>query len=238
MSSEIEIFQNKEQLIQKANEVAERTSEGEYNQSIFLYFIARYFVSLYEAKFGAIPIQVWNEYRNALDHFFRHLTNEESTHLKKMQGHLQRAVLDILKIYCHSVQEKVKKLKDEIDTEILKLVDNGEFFKNLNIDVRESENKFIKAKVQDNSLGDDSHTNQEIIGKYLDAVFSFDSIYKNVVDKTQDIDYAEDSYKAIHNDASKGTFWHHIKTHYIFYISWTILSFIIQFLYNNYGNLF
>jgi hypothetical protein len=229
----IEIFKDKESLLRKAKEVSEK-SLNDYQESVFLYFIARYFVSVYEAKFGAIPIQVWNEYRNALDHFFRHTTNTQSTHLKKMQGHLQRAALDILKIYCHSVQEKIKLLKSEFDTDIIKLVDNGQFYKNLNINMKKSEDLFIIAKVQDNSLGDDSHTNKEILSKYLDAVFSFDEIYTNIISKSEDINYAKDNYNSIHNHAAKGTFWHHIKTHYIFYISWTIFSLIVQFIYNNY----
>lgn len=234
MPSTIEVFENKEQLIQYAQIISDKTSP-EYKESVFLYFIVRYFVSVYEAKFGVIPIQVWNEYRNALDHFFRHITHNaqtETPHLKKMQGHLQRAVLDILKIYCHSVQEKVKILKDDFNRDILKLVDNGNFLTNLNVSIKNAENKFILAKIQDNSLGDDSHTNKEIVGLYLNAVFSFDKIYKNIIDKSSDIEHAKSSYETIHNNAAKGTFWHHMKTHYIFYISWTVITFIFQVIYN------
>ncbi|MBE0491312.1 MAG: hypothetical protein IBX44_03560 [Sulfurospirillum sp.] len=102
MPENIEIFKTKDELLQKAGEQSNKVEE-KYKQSIFLYFIARYFVSVHEAKFGTIPIQVWNEYRNALDHFFRNLTNNDPAHIGKMEGHIQRAVLDILKsivIWC------------------------------------------------------------------------------------------------------------------------------------------
>jgi hypothetical protein len=233
MINQIEIFKNKEELIQKAEESSLKVDDSNFKDSTYLYFIARYFVSVYEAKFGVIPIQVWNEYRNALDHFFRSLTNPNSTHLKKMQGHLQRAVLDVLKLYCHSVQDQVRKLKDDFKPEVLRLVDNGNFSKQLDISIKESEELFILAKVMDNSLGDNSHTNKEIVSKYLDAVFSFDNIYRNIIEKAEDITNAKNNHSSIRNKAEKGSFKEHMKTHYIFYISWTILSFIAQSIYNN-----
>lgn len=231
MISGVDIFKSKEELIEKSEEISSTLSDINYKESIYLYFIARYFVSLYEAKFGAIPIQVWNEYRNALDHFFRDLTNpNNNNHLKKMNGHLQRAVLDILKLYCHSIQEEVNKLKNDIKPEILRLVDNGDFSKKLDIDINKSNDLFATAKIKDSSLGDDSHTNKEIIGHYLDAVYSFDIVHNYIIEKFQDIKYAENNHNAIKHKAEKGTVWEHIKTHYLFYIS----LYILQLFYNKY----
>ncbi|MDX9902348.1 MAG: hypothetical protein RBT22_12750 [Aliarcobacter sp.] len=232
MINGVGIFKSKEELIKKAEETSSVIKNTNYKESIYLYFIARYFVSLYEAKFGTIPIQVWNEYRNSLDHFFRDLTNPDNNHLKKMSGHLQRAVLDILKLYCHSIQEEVKKLKNDIKPEILRLVDNGDFSKKLDIDINKSNELFATAKIKDSSLGDDSHTNKEIIGNYLDAVYSFDTTHSYINEKFQDIDYAKYNYESIHTKAEKGSFKEHMKTHYIFYISWTMISSILQLIYN------
>lgn len=230
MINGVNIFKRKEELIEKAEEISSTLTDTNYKESIYLYFIARYFVSLYEANFGTIPIQVWNEYRNALDHFFRDLTSPDNSHLKKMQGHLQRAALDILKLYCHSVQEEVKKLKNDIKPEILILVDNGNFSKNLDIDINKSKKLFAFAKTEDSFLGDDSHTNKEIVGKYLDAVYSFDTVHNYIIEKFQDIKYAENNHNAIKHKAEKGTIWEHIKTHYLFYIS----LYVLQLFYNKY----
>lgn len=235
MSSTIEIFKTKSGLLEKATEQSDRVEE-KYQFSIYLYFIARYFVSVHEAKFGTIPIQVWNEYRNALDHFFRNLTNQEDSHTRKMEGHLQRAVLDILKIFCHLSQEEVKNLIAKFETDILNLVDNGTFYTKVIVDIKQSEKLFIEAKIKDNSLGEDSHTNKEIVGNYLDAVFGFMAIHNYVVEKTPDIEIAKKSHDSIHHKAEKGSFWEHIKTHYIFYISWTILTGGGQLIYNYFKN--
>lgn len=232
MPNTMKIFKTKEDLIKKAEEQALKVEEN-YRHSVYLYFIARYFVSVHEAKFGTIPIQVWNEYRNALDHFFRHLTNTKDSHIYKMEGHLQRAVLDILKIYSHMVQTEVNKLKEEFDSDILNLVDNGSFLTKLIKDIKDSEDLFIEAKIKDNSLGEDAQTNKEIVGYYLDTVFSFDAIYDYVINKLPDIEQAKRNYESIHHKAEKGAFWEHIKTHYIFYISWTILAGGLQFVYNS-----
>lgn len=221
MPKNIIIFENKEDLLQQANEQSNKVVPV-HQQSVLLYFIARYFVSLYEGRFGEIPIQVWNEYRNALDHFFRHLTNDNSTHLKKMEGHLQRAALDIMKIYCHEAQQKIVEQKAEFKIEVLQLVDNGQFNSELIQELDNAEELFVTAKVDDSVLGDDSHTNQEILGKYLDAVFAFDKVYRKIVNKLVDIQSAQLTYNSIHDNAAKGTTKEHYKVHFLFYVAWTI----------------
>ena len=226
------IFENKEELLNQAKIQADKVEE-EHKQSVLLYFIARYFVSLYEGRFGAIPIQVWNEYRNALDHYFRYLTNKNSTHLKKMESHLQRAALDIMKIYCHEAQNKTIKQKEEYKIEVLQLVDNGTFNSELIQGLSTAEDLFVNAKVDDSILGDNAHTNQEILGKYLDAVFAFDEVYRKIIDKLDDIQSAQLTYNSIHDNAAKGTFKEHMKTHFIFYVLWTLGTGVLLFGWNN-----
>lgn len=237
MKSSIEIFENKEDLIREAEKLSQSSTNDNYKHALYLYYIVRYFVSLYEANFGQIPIQVWNEYRNSLDHFFRDLTNKESSHIKKMEGHLQRAALDILKIYCHSIQDKIEKLQSTFVLEVIQLIDNGNFLKNLKVSNQGAIDLFINAKVADNSLGDNSHTNKEIVANYLEAAFRFNKINKDIIEKSSDIDYAKLTHSNITNIAKKGTFKEHIKTHYIFYISWTALTFLLQLIYNNFTNI-
>ena len=73
---QINIFDTKEELLAEAQKQAQRVEEFNLKKATKLYFLARYFVAVYESRFSQIPIQVWNEYRNALDHYFRYLTEE------------------------------------------------------------------------------------------------------------------------------------------------------------------
>lgn len=227
----MEIYTSKEELLEKAG-IISKSADKEFQESLKLYFIARYFVSLYEAKFNSIPVQVWNEYRNSLDHFFRSKTNPNDNHVRKMQGHIQRAVLDILKLYCHSIQDLVSEIDKQYSTDVLKLVDNGNFIKNIKLGTSASVSLFEKAKIADGDLGENSHTNSEIVGKYLEAAYSFENVRKSIIDKEIDILQASQSYQSIHDKVAKGTFKEHIKTHYIFYISWVILTSLLQYGYN------
>ena len=118
-TEQLMIYENKNDLLSAAEKQSSKV-EKNYKHSTYLYFIARYFVSVYESRHGEIPIGVWNEYRNAIDHFFRFLTNEKGNinnqgvpcQLEKMEGHLQRAALDIMKILCHRTQENIKKMSN------------------------------------------------------------------------------------------------------------------------------
>jgi len=232
MQDDITIFKNKEELLSEAKKQADKVEE-KLSQSVYLYFVTRYFVSIFEARFGEISIQVWNEYRNALDHYFRHLTQTETKNLSKMEAHLQRAALDIMKFYCHKAQDKLNEEKNNYNKEVLALVDNGNFYPTLLKGIHASESLFMHAKAFDSSLGEDAKTNENILDKYMEALFSFDENYRNLIDKISDIETAEKSHGAISDKAAKGSFKEHMKTHYIFYISWTAVAGIIQYIYNN-----
>lgn len=134
------------------------------------------------------------------------------------------------------VQEEVKKLKENYKADILNLVDNGGFSTKLIIDIKSSEDLFIKAKLKDSTLGEDSRTNKDIVSNYLDAVFSFNDIYNYMVSKTHDIERASITYQAIHDKAEKGSFYEHMRTHYIFYISWSFITWMLQLILNSFSN--
>ncbi|WP_374088066.1 hypothetical protein [Methylomicrobium lacus] len=129
--------------------------------STYLYFIARFFVSMYEVLYAEIPIQVWNEYRNALDHLFRYIsTPVENDHLKKMEGHLLRSVLDITKLMYY-------KSKEYLDNE-------GNIYKDDEV-VRQlasaAEELFIKARQEDIDLGGESNQDVKILKLYMQCAF-------------------------------------------------------------------
>ncbi|MCP5203707.1 MAG: hypothetical protein H6992_06050 [Pseudomonadales bacterium] len=202
---QIHLFETKDELLAAATEQADRVQIPELHHSTELYYVARYFVAVFESRNGEIPIQVWNEYRNALDHYFRHITDsykktdtDRKSHLAKMEGHLQRAVLDVLKLLCHKTQEAIWEEKNKHLVDILRLVDSGEFVEKFNTDHNAAVELFSFAKISDLNLGDDAVTNTEIVGHYLDAAFAFDALRRLLIDNENKIERA----RSAHNDIS------------------------------------
>ncbi|MBK6639240.1 MAG: hypothetical protein IPG34_17235 [Rhodocyclaceae bacterium] len=86
----------------------------ELKDGVNVYFLTKQVIALYEAQINYLPLQVYNEMRNALDHYMRAITfsgltqpNERRRHhINKMTGHLQRALLDVIKLTCAAMVEK------------------------------------------------------------------------------------------------------------------------------------
>lgn len=183
-------FEAADDLFSAADTASEGVPEP-LRYSIFLYFLSRYFVATFEARFGALPLQVWNEYRNTLDHFFRHVTLTDpnsifstgSDHLKKMEGHAQRAVLDICKITCHASQEHLDKLILEHGQDVLELVNDGTFYSKLLTNRQNAIRTFENAKVIDSGLGPDNTANRDIVGTYVHAAFDFQKLIASFDDR-------------------------------------------------------
>lgn len=227
MAEKKRLFSNTEELIEAAKKAA-KNSDPEFNQSVQLYFIARYFVSLYEARYGSIPIQVWNEYRSALDHFLRsQIGNLDKAHLKKMEGHLQRAALDILKILVHSTLDSVKEWKNTFSVEIYELVDNGSFRPMLIYQESEARTSFEIAKISDAKLGEDAHYNNEILALYLEASFKADDLKLMLIGRQNDFIQAKLQYDSIHGCAHNLSIWEHYKVHILFYAGWSVTMYFL-----------
>ena len=70
---------SKAELKQLAEASVSLVTQNNLKSSVYYYTIARYLVALFEAHSYSLPIQVWNEYRNSLDHLIRSfLTNDPS----------------------------------------------------------------------------------------------------------------------------------------------------------------
>jgi len=211
-----------------ATEVSNIAPE-DYQHSVFLYFIARYLVAVFEAKFAQLPIQVWNEYRNALDHFFRHITSgaESSRHLAKFEGHIQRAVLDIAKTICHMSAERFAADMEKENTEALRLVNDGDFYSELLNKSHEAEKSFIQAKVTDGELGEDRSVNKQVLGLYLDACFKYFQLEDFLNANRIKIDKATSKFINIQSnaahEASKHSFKEHVKASLVGKVIWSIL---------------
>ena len=205
-----DIFDSKEKLEEAASSIATEAPEALY-QPTYLYFLARFLVIFYEVNFAELPVQVWNEYRNALDHHFRSLTgkdNEEtSKHLRKMEGHLQRAVLDICKLSCHKTEERFAKALILENQQALRLVDNGEFYLQVNDLFKKAKNAFVSAKAWDLGLGDGANLDRTIVGKYLEAFYSYRNAELFLECGRSKIITAEQQIRAIQVQSSR----HHIR---------------------------
>jgi len=211
------LFESKEELLAEARGTADKV-EDDFRRSLELYFIARYFVAVHESRYSKIPIQVWNEYRNALDHFFRSMTDtQDAGHLQKMEGHLQRAVLDVLKLVIHNSKDNVEQIISKIDNEASTLVDNGNFLPSIKKKYRSAVSLFEKAKTEDIRLGDDAKTNDDVLTYYLDAAFSFDEISIEIFSRENDIDQAALRFDSIHRKGEVGGLIHHLKAHGVWY---------------------
>ncbi len=223
------LFSTREELENAASETAE-TAPDEYKQSTYLYFLARFLVAVYEAKFGEIPIQVWNEYRNALDHFYRYITKPDlgKQHLTRMEGHVQRAVLDVAKIFCHDSQGKFNDLLENENDQCLRLVDNGHFHTQLCKLKTSSEGLFTKAKIADSALGDNAKTNKEVLTRYLDAYFSYIALLSLFTSHREAIDNAKNEYDNLHARATQSVerhgFWGHVRASLLSKLIWVPIT--------------
>lgn len=209
-------FDSPEDLLNKAKSVTSK-APPDLKESIEPYFVSRYFVAVYEARHGEIPIQVWNEYRNALDHLFRHLVNPSngSTQINSAHKHFIRAALDILKLHTHRTQDSINKIKDTYDTRVLELVDNGEFIIKLNKSTANAIDLFEFAKISDSELGDDHNKNSAVLKKYLTAAFAFEDIGREIKKKTHSIEKAKNQYSTIHDSGHKHSVFSGIIIHLI-----------------------
>lgn len=176
----IESIQTKEQL----NHLADLTCvnvEDKLKDIIRYYTIARYLTAVFEAHNFKIPVQVWNEYRNSLDHFIRSLVATESDikdrQLRSTRGHLLRACLDIIKLLCTSRDDWYKALKKSKAYMTYALVDNGNFLRDLEEKYELARRAMINAKTCDIHLGNDDSKDSDILDLYLNAYFAYENLY-------------------------------------------------------------
>lgn len=218
--SQFRVFQDKTSLITQAAEEAKK-ADKDFETSVKYYFIARNFVAIYESRFSALPIQVWNEYRNALDHFFRHQTNVDrpnSKHLKKMEDHLLRACLDVLKLFCHEMMKHLENKFQSYDRAVLVLVEDGSFISSFEKGKKNARMLFEQAKIGDVTMGNDTNGDMVALNAYLESAFAFDNLDAEWNAKTDKINNALLQHSNIGNSASKHSTVHHLLVHCLFYI--------------------
>ena len=196
--NEQKLFRKASDLLESAKLLSNKAGQ-DYEHSVYLYVIARNMVAIFEVKIRQIPFQVWNEYRNALDHFMRYVSdslNRNTDQLKKMEGHLQRAVLDTSKYLCIEMLDAVKKLLEQEDQECLRMVDNGEMYEQMHNKIRQTSDKLELAKILDNKLGEGAKHDTQIVSLYLEPAFESLNILDFISDKRADIERVSRELKA------------------------------------------
>lgn len=226
-------FSSTKEILSEAKNVVLSAPELLRN-SIEPYFVSRYFVAIYEARNGEIPIQVWNEYRNALDHLFRYLVasdkqEEREGQIKSAQKHFLRAALDILKLHTHRTQDAIKGFRSDYSSTIFEMVDSGEFIKNFDKNVREAEKLYEDAKISDLSLGDDHLQNCSVLTKYLDAAFAFENLRIQTSQVEEKMQLAQKQHNLIHDKAHKHSFFEGIKIHLVAGAIGSLLTLAFQY---------
>lgn len=177
-SSDLNLVQNTTELLRSAQSFSDACSRSDLKQLVYYYSITRYLVSVFEARNNKLPIQVWNEYRNCLDHYVRSLTQQdnasEEKQLKSAIGHMQRATLDIIKLLCVFEDDWFINLEKSKYYDLLCFIDNGEFLKEFANKRFIAQDLICKAKTLDFQLG--NNKDQEVITQYLDAFFAYEEV--------------------------------------------------------------
>ncbi len=177
---------------------AKKSSDSRFKNSIYFYFIARYFVALHEAHFFEIPVQVWNEYRNALDHYFRHLTsNSGDYHLEKLEDHIHRSVLDITKLFSY---RSIERLTHLIEKEERVFTESKSLYFDLKKELYSARECFISAKSRDLSLDGNAMKKREILDMYMKPCFELLGIFEKL--NTVDIDFNENQDASLRDNVS------------------------------------
>lgn len=168
---------SKEELKLLAQGSLELVTQENLKSPVYYYAMARYLVAVFEAHSFSLPVQVWNEYRNSLDHLMRSFLTSDpdnvESQLKSSRGHLLRACLDVIKLLCTSHDDWFKELKSSKAYFTYALVDNGNFLKDLEDQYTKAKKLIISAKTHDINLGHDVMKDTEIVDLYLDAYFAY-----------------------------------------------------------------
>lgn len=143
-----------------------------YKPCVEIYLLLKQVTSLYEAESKVLPLQVFNEMRNSIDHFMRSLITSgqpSESHIGKMEGHLQRGYLDVCKLLCYHYDNKTKSVHKFVTRAAVGMANDGEYVKEFTIKQQLAYKKFSDAKFEDYRLGDD-HSEKSVRILYLEAV--------------------------------------------------------------------
>jgi hypothetical protein len=139
-----------------------------YRELLYYNFSLRYFIAYYEARFDKIPLQVYNEYRMAFDHFMRFfIDKKEKNDWNKALSHTRRGVLDILKLNCFWLQETVSQRHKSVPYKVFGFA--SEYIKCYSDLQVSAESALWEAKRKEVEICDDKDKNIEVIKNFIEA---------------------------------------------------------------------
>lgn len=149
--------------------------------AVKMYFLAKQAIIYYDARVSSIPVQVFNELRNALDHFMRSLiyidngnpdrSEYRSGHIKKMEGHLQRAFLDVSKLACAQISDQIESIHRKFGDKAIENADDGKYIRDISAICSVAEYQYIEAKEFESRLGGES--DDDVRRKFIKALSSY-----------------------------------------------------------------
>lgn len=131
-------------------------NDEELQEVIYLYSLAKRAIAIYESRAHHLPIQVYNEMRNALDHYLQalYVTSDfkrdqleyRAQQIKYMQKHMHRALIDVIKLVCAEIAEEIQNRRRELHDKSLTLVHDGKFLGELELKKQIAETTMVHAK--------------------------------------------------------------------------------------------
>jgi hypothetical protein len=175
------ITESKEAFLANPREITKNLAPAveKYRPLLEVYFLMKQATALYEAESKRLPIQVFNDMRNALDHIVRSMlpkgSEQESRQLDKAEGHIQRAFLDTAKLLCAFFDESCNRRHRSFSAEQMAVASNGEYIREFTRLQYLSHAAFADAKLKDYELGGDDEV--RVREKYVEAVLAHKRVY-------------------------------------------------------------
>lgn len=169
-------------------ELASTVRQGQYKEVVEYYFMMKRALALAEAYDKTASLQLANEMRNALDHMMRSLIfyqdpskpqpkeDQEIVHLRKMKGHLQRGMLDAVKVTCAYLDEDLDRRHAPFSEKVIGIVHQGEYLKKFTLMQYDAKRLFVKAREEEFQLGTDSG-DETVLSYYLNAIVAYKTLH-------------------------------------------------------------
>ncbi len=187
-----------EEFIKEPAELSKNVDK-ESQESVFLYFCIKQVIALYEMECQALPIQVFNEFRSAFDHHQRLLVYKDNIHVNKINSHLQRAFLDIIKMTCIFYFERTITINNKFSKTAITYLDSGDYIKNFTT-IQNRCSKLLKdAKCNDYLLGNDPNKNKKVRNSYINALLAHKALFSYQEEHIPLLTRAQYQYLAINS---------------------------------------
>lgn len=189
--------QSIEKFVKEPTDLAGTVRKHEYKDAVRIYFMMKRAVAIAEAFDKKASVQLSNEMRNAFDHFVRSLIvygtpaeNTEKKHVDRMIGHLQRGILDAIKLSVASLDEQVSEHHKALGHKALGLVDNGRYIIEIAKLQSEARRVYVHAREQEFNLGTEAG-DEDVVKHYLVALVATKAMYDHYVENSGNMAWAK-----------------------------------------------